>query len=554
MLTKLRVKNFLLFNELEIDFNRGFTVVTGETGSGKSIIIEALQIVFGDKVAANVIRMGAQQAVFEVEFDLNNTKAQQYLHEIAMLDDDDNSSLLCRRVIHTSGKSKNYINGNLATVQQMRQLGELILDVYTQHASITILKHETQRMLLDEFAQIDGEVKQLEKLYRAISDIERDIANFEAHYQQMQQDIAELNTEYSDLSSLNLAQNEWQELNLEHKGLSNAQFILDGLTQITNMADNDYENAASIKSISKKMLQIVESIHNTYPKCDNLISLLNSILVEVGEVEHEANQLINSFDINEQRLSDIEIRISAIFDMARKYRILPQEVCARLEDISSKLSSMNQSSNIDELRQQRQELMNQYKKIALTIGNQRKTSGIILSKKVNELLIKLGINGLFNVDVSTHDKMTSYGFDIIEYQVSFNKGLQMQPLAKVASGGELSRVALALYLQLSKNNPPEVIIFDEIDVGIGGKIAAYVGEMLKDLGKDKQVISITHQPQTASYGDNHLSVRKQVKKDMTTVEVKELQQKERITEIARMLSGVAVTDVTIKHATELLEH
>ena len=409
-------------------------------------------------------------------------------------------------------------------------------------------------MLLDEFAQIDGEVKQLEKLYRAISDIERDIANFEAHYQQMQQDIAELNTEYSDLSSLNLAQNEWQELNLEHKGLSNAQFILDGLTQITNMADNDYENAASIKSISKKMLQIVESIHNTYPKCDNLISLLNSILVEVGEVEHEANQLINSFDINEQRLSDIEIRISAIFDMARKYRILPQEVCARLEDISSKLSSMNQSSNIDELRQQRQELMNQYKKIALTIGNQRKTSGIILSKKVNELLIKLGINGLFNVDVSTHDKMTSYGFDIIEYQVSFNKGLQMQPLAKVASGGELSRVALALYLQLSKNNPPEVIIFDEIDVGIGGKIAAYVGEMLKDLGKDKQVISITHQPQTASYGDNHLSVRKQVKKDMTTVEVKELQQKERITEIARMLSGVAVTDVTIKHATELLEH
>lgn len=549
MLSRLKIINFLLIDELELDLNSGLTVVTGETGSGKSIIIDALMIVFGTKVSTEVIRPNQTQASFEAEFTLDNKYAISWLEDNDLLDADNVNNLLCKRVIDRNGKNKLYINGNVVTVKQIKQVGDLILDVHTQHASITLLKQDVQRSLLDEYANISNKVQQIGECYKAIAKIEEQIELVASKNQEDELKRIELQKTYDELSELAIRNGEWDELESSHKQLANAQLILQELDFINNVLDGD-ENA--IKPAINKSIAKVEKLLEVSSKCANLLKLFQAIEVEVVEANYEINRLAGMIEQDPEKLAEVESRINSIFDISRKYRVEPEKLVEYTQEIEKELTDIGYDDDLKKLQHELILLEKQYSQLASEITAARSSSAKVLSQKITGLLHQLAISGEFAIELVNSGVRTSFGLENVEYKVCFNKGLELQSLAKAASGGELSRTALALYLLLSTHNPPEVIIFDEVDTGIGGKVAAIVGKMLQELGQGKQVICITHQPQTASYGDNHLVVNKALNRETAKLSVREVNNDSRVEEIARMLSGIEVTEATRKHAKELL--
>lgn len=551
MLTRLKIVNFLLIDELELDFSHGLTVVTGETGSGKSIIVDALMIVFGAKVPMDVIRHKQNNAVFEAEFNLKNKYAIAWLIDNDLIDHDNEDNLLCKRIIDKkNSRNKIYVNGHVVTLSQARQISEFILDVHTQHASITLLKPDIQRNLLDEYANITTSVQQLNLLYKLIYSIENDIKILLDKNKENDAKKHELEIVYEDLSSLSITEGEWKDLEINHKELSNAQFILQELNLINNIIDSQDE---SIKDIINKTASRLEKLENIFPKCSNARVLLEAVDAELGEATHEINYLANSIEQNPEKLTEVEFRMNSIFSMCRKYKINPDDISIEIKVLESQLKLIEQSNNVDNLKSELAIVVEQYKSLSANITQSRIKAASELSAKITALLHKLAITGEFKAEVVPTNDMRSFGMENVEFKVCFNKGMELQALDKAASGGELSRTALALYLLLSLHNPPEVIIFDEIDVGIGGKVAAIVGKMLSELGNDKQVICITHQPQTASYGLNHLVVSKYSTEQASQLAVKFVRNEDRIRELARMLSGMEITEATLLHAKELLE-
>ena len=551
MLLRLKIKNFILIEELELNFAAGFTVVTGETGSGKSIIIDALIVIFGGKVSTDIIRVGQIQAIFEVEFDVLNKYVLQWLKDNDLVNIDDKNSLLCKRVIDKSGKNRIYINGNIVTVGQIKQLGDLILDIHTQHASITLLRQEVQRNLLDEYALISDKVQRLDSLYKSINKQEENLKRALESCRENEEANLVLQAMYEELVNLNIGQNEWGELEQKHKQLTNTQFILQELSYASDVVDDD-EN--SLMTMINRLILRFERVESVFPSSANILTTLRTIDVELREINHEISYIANSVEQDSDKLIAVENRINAIFDLSRKYKINPENLFAKLKSVELEINKINQNSEIEDIRNKLNKLYANYDALAAEVTVARTGVANELSTKITKLLHKLAIHGEFRVELIPQDRLKNFGRENIEYQVSFNKGLEQQPIAKVASGGELSRMALALYVLLSVQNPPEVIIFDEIDVGIGGKVAAIVGEMLKELGVSKQVICITHQPQTASYGNSHFVVRKSFDDKQTVLSVKEVAKDERVEEIARMLSGIEITDATVQHAKELLRH
>lgn len=549
MLTRLKITNFLLIEELELDFKSGLTVVTGETGSGKSIIIDALLLVFGARANTDIVRLGTQQATFEAEFSLSNPEALKWLKENDLIDLDNPESVLCRRVLDRNSKNKIYINGYLVTSSQVKFLGESIIDVHTQHASITLLKSEVQRNLLDEYSGIIVEVKQLGILYKEIIDLEQKIQLATVMQADLELKREILEEKINELNQLDLKANEWQELETQHKELSNADSTLQELDYIQNIIQN--QDVSLLDNINRLQSRLIK-LSDAYPKIKQLNNLVNSIEIELQELNHEVSTLLNSIEQNPQVLTQVEERMKSIFALSRKYRISPEQILPSLEIWQKELAEITVTTDIEALNNLVMDKKSEYKKIAGQVSKKRLNNAKKLSLKVTELLHELAISGSFVIQIIPVTDFTLHGLENIEYQICFNKGLALQALTKVASGGELSRTALALYLLLSVHNPPEVIIFDEIDVGIGGKIAAIVGKMLADLGKVKQIICITHQPQAASYADNHLVVKKVDRQNLTLTQVNYLNDTDRVTEIARMLSGIDITDATLQHAKEML--
>lgn len=551
MLDRLKIANFLLIEQLELDFNQGLTVVTGETGSGKSIIIDALMLLFGARAAKDIIRHDQTQAIFEAEFSLSNQHALAWLKENDLGDPDSVGEVICRRVIDRQGKNKIYINGHAVTSNQIKTLGDFILDIHTQHASITLLKSETQRNLLDEYAGITAKTSQLTAIFKSINEIKNKlhIALSQSRDLEVRRQI--LSTSVEELNSLDLKSGEWEELDLLHKQLAHADNILSELGYAESLLQDGDESL--IKQVSQLNLRL-NKVAAHAPKVDELVTLLNSVEIELQELSYSINAIANTIEQDPDSLAKVEERINLVFDLSRKYRVLPEQVVETLSEWQKELDSLDEDSNISLLEAEHAKLLKEYYALAEQISTARTKYAKDLGDKVTQYLHQLAITGEFKVSIMPTSDITSYGLENIEYQVGFNKGIVLQPLAKAASGGELSRTALALYLLLSIHNPPEIIIFDEIDVGIGGKVASIVGEMLSKLGIAKQVICITHQPQTASFGDRHLVVSKHHKKEITQVEISYVKDKLRVDEIARMLGGVKVTQTTLSHAEEMLNN
>lgn len=553
MLNRLKISNFLLIDNLELDFINGLTVVTGETGSGKSIIIDALMLLFGAKGSAAIIRHGQQQVIFEAEFSLTNANTKNWLKDSDLHDFDDSNQVICRRIIDCNGRSKTYINGHAVTITQMRAFGDFILDIHTQHASITLLKADMQRKLLDEYAGITQNVEQLGSLYKKIQKLETNLISSRQQLRELDIKRQYLQESITELIDVNIKPNEWQELEVKHKQLANVNQILQELDGINNLLVNcDDSILEGLRKLQTKLHKISEYL----PKASHLLGFVSSAAAELGELRYGIQDTVNDIDQNPDALIEIEGRINQLFDLSRKYRCAPESLEESLILWQQELREIDASADIDTLQQDLAAAKIEYFTIAEIVSSVRKEIAHKLSIEITEVLNQLSIRGEFRVSLKklALGVLSSCGLEVVEYQICFNRGMEFQPLAKAASGGELSRTALALYLILSIHNPPEVIIFDEIDVGIGGKVAATVGQMLYDLGKIKQIICITHQPQTASFGNTHLVVSKEdlKDKDTTLTMVKQVSDQSRVDEIARMLGGLEITDATLDHAREML--
>jgi DNA repair protein RecN (Recombination protein N) len=547
MLLRLKISNYLLIEQLELDFLAGLTVVTGETGSGKSIIIDALMLLFGSRIPKDIIRDSQKQLTFEAEFKLSNPTTVEWLKANDLEDSDNLDNLICRRVIDHQGKNKAYINGNAVTNGQIKALGELILDIHIQYASVTLLKSETQRNLLDEYAGIQTKI--LYSIFKALNEAKHKLNLAVTKTKVLDAEKERLEVLISEFSALNLKPGEWDEINLEHKQLANAGEVLQEFDFAQNILQGEeYAIIKKISLLNSRLQKIIPYV----PKALELTNLLSSAEIELQEISNSLEALATTIELDPDGLAKLEERINIIFDLSRKHKILPEQISEKLDEWAQELDNIIHSNDIAYLEKEVSRLDSEYTKLAKEISIVRKRFAKELGLKVTDYLHQLAITGEFSVQLNQLSEPTGHGLENVEYQVSFNKGIAAQALAKAASGGELSRTALALYLLLSIHNPPEIIIFDEIDVGIGGKVASIVGELLNKLGLVKQVICITHQPQTASFGNNHLVVRKHNNQAVSLAEISYVNSDERINEIARMLGGVKITPTTLSHAKEML--
>lgn len=551
MLTRLKISNFVLIDKLDLDFKSGLTVLTGETGSGKSIIIDALMLIFGARAATTIIRNGADTTDLVAEFELSNINAIKWLKENDLADNDDQHNLICRRIIDQNGKNKIYLNGNSVTVAQIKNLAEYILDIHTQHAAITLLKQDSQRVLLDEYANLTNNVTTLATYYHKIAKLQITINNLKNNSTKLLERRIELENSINELENLNLKPGEWAELENRHRQISNMGIVVQELDNIQNFINN--EEFSLIKSIHT-INSSLHKISNYLPTADNLLKALDSIEIDVTEFESDISNALKSIEIEPDELQTLEAKIEEVFKISRKYRIEANQIPDYLLELQAELHSLADNTNLESLEKELADLTESYTRIAKNVTLIRNKTALELSHEVTKILHHLGINGEFKAAIIPNQGISSYGLENIEFNVAFNRGIALQPLARVASGGELSRTALALYLLLSMQNSPETIIFDEIDVGIGGVIASHIGKMLHTLGKNKQVLCITHMAQTASFGNNHLVVTKENQKDLTTLRATYFEKDGRIKEIARMIGGVKITETTINHAYEMLEH
>ena len=550
MLVNLQIKNFLLIDELELDFFNGLTVITGETGSGKSITIDALMLIFGAKASADIIRSGQNQASFSATFQVDNSRILSWLQAREFLDSSEENSIICRRVIDQNGRSKAYINSLPVTLGVLKELGEMLLDIHTQHASIALLKPENQRMLLDEFAGVSDLVADLSDKYRLVNALQNKLDAAEEFSQDLVLKQQILSEKIEDLANLNLQASEWDELQIQQKNLASASLVLQELDFALNLVSGEQGSLADLAAtINSRLTKISEFL----PNYAQVTQLANSIEAEIGELDHELQLAAHKVEQDPEQLAQVDLRIDEIYTLARKYRIQPEEILPRLELCRTELATLVQDTDLESIARELASAKVEYLNLAQQISVKRHKVAAELSLKVTKLLHKLAISGEFKVALQVSEQWTVVGIDNIQYQVCFNQGMLLQSLTKVASGGELSRVALALYVTLSINNPPEVIVFDEIDVGIGGGVAEVVGTLLKELGVAKQVICITHQPQTACCGDLHLQVSKQTVAGHTQSQINYINADTRVNEIARMLGGLNITETTLNHAREMLK-
>lgn len=548
MLAKLKVSGFLLIDKLDLDFNSGLTVITGETGSGKSIIIEALLILFGAKLSS--LREISQVANFEAQFDLSCQSVQKWLVENDLADIDNNTNLICRRVIDSSGKSKCYINGNAATLGQLKILGDIVLAIHTQNSAISLLNNTTQRNLLDKYANTSDLVSRLHNYYLQIIHKQQQIQEYYEQNKARAELIETMGQKLADLESLAVGANEWQQLQDDHKRLNNVVLITQALNESSDLLlGSDIGIAKIVRKARNKLNNIAEYL----PQVDNLLQILDSMEVELDEIYSQIDVLASNLHDDPNLLSYLDSRIGEIFDVSRKYKINPEDITLVIPQLKTQLSNLVENNNLDELNNQLEQLKLSYTKLAKQVSKDRAKGALKLAETVNSLLGQLFITGEFTIQLTPTADIASYGLEDIEYMVSFNKGLSIKPLSKAASGGELSRVALSLYLVLSNYSDAEIIVFDEIDVGVGGKVASAIGGMLRRLAQSKQVLSITHHAQSASFGERHLVVSKSSNQSTTISQVKYIDNDERILEMARMLSSSSTTQISLQHAQEMLE-
>ncbi len=554
-LRQLSVKNFAIVDELELEFNDGMTVFSGETGAGKSIMIDALGLVLGDRAQSGVVRNGADKTSISAIFDISKLPAAQALLDEQDIDHEDDDCLL-RRQISKDGRSRAYINGVSVPVQTLKSLSEHLIDIHGQHAHQSLLRKDTQREMLDEFAGHDTLTKAVRKTaeqwknitteLEALSD---DPSEREAQKDLLRYQIQELETSIVNSDDL-LATLE------KHKRLANMTQIAEACQTATALFDEENSQAANIATSLGSAISALDAVSDFDPKIASILEVLNEVNIQLEESETQLRDLIGSLDFDKNEFDSIESRLGTLHDLARKHQTKIETLPETFEKLTTQLSDLeNSDQRFQELQSEQIQALEKYKKTAQKLSESRNKFAKKLSDVISKEMQILGMaGGRFEASLINKDdeKPTLFGIDQIEFLVSANPGQEPQALSKVASGGELSRISLAIQVITAQGKGVPTMVFDEVDVGIGGGIAEIVGKKMRGLGEQKQVLCVTHLPQVASQGHNHMLVKKDSDKDNTWTQITPLEPEQRIDEIARMLGGLTITEQTLKHAEEML--
>ena len=544
-LKSISLRDFVIVHTLDLDLAQGFTVLTGETGAGKSILIDALQLALGARADAGVVREGAQRCEISAEFD-SPTSLNEWLDEAGFAASD---CLLLRRTIDTQGKSRAWINGSAATATQLKDIADKLVDIHGQHAWQSLTRPESVRGLLDSYAGLNTE--RLGLLWHHWRQAKKALADARNAEGSLQQERERLAWQIGELAKLAPAPDEWTELNAQHSRLSNAQTLRDAVqTALDSLAESE-QNATSLLGRAQSALQNQSHIE---PEFTALIELVSSALAQTEDVVHSLNSYARHAELEPQRLNQLDERLRVWVSLARRYKRQPDQLPELLDLWRVELQKLNESADLAGLEKLEVQAHASYLEAAKTTTKLRAKAAPELAKAITQAMQGLGMQGgQFVVALNTLEHPAQYGLEQAEFLVAGHSGSTPRPVGKVASGGELSRIALAIAVTTSQLGQAQTLIFDEVDSGVGGAVAETVGRLMKQLGKDRQVMAVTHLPQVAACSDQHLVVAKLTEKGKTYSTVDAVSGEARVAEIARMLGGEKLSSTTLAHAKEMLK-
>ena len=544
-LKRLALRDFVIVSELELELATGFSVLTGETGAGKSILIDALQLVTGGRADVGAVREGASRTDVSAEFD-TSAAIDAWLDEAGF---DANGGLLLRRTVDTQGKSRAWINGSAATATQLRELGEQLLDIHGQHAWQSLTRPEAVRSLLDAYAGLD--TAKISQLWQGWRQAQAAMTQAKAAQATLQTERERLAWQIGELDKLVPGADEWDELNTEHGRLSNAQALLDAAEGAVQSLDEEEHGALRALHQACQLLQQQEHLE---PVFKGLAEVLTSSLAQVEDTVHSLRAYLRRTELDPQRLAELDERLSLWLSLARRYRRDPPDLPDLLTQWQLELKQLDAAADLAALEAAEQRAQGEYQQEARRISQTRSKAAPKLARAITQAMQGLGMQGgQFEVALTAAAQAMQHGLEDVGFLVAGHAGSTPRPVNKVASGGELSRMALAIAVTTSQLGTAQTLIFDEVDAGVGGAVAETVGRLMQQLGRDRQVLAVTHLPQVAACADHHLVVAKQLMGGATLSSVSPVQGEQRVGEVARMLGGERLSDTTLAHAREMLQ-
>ena len=544
MLRALEVRDFVILDKVSVEFDAGFTALTGETGAGKSILVDAIELLVGGKGDGSLVREGAERADLSADFDFSrNSPLGPWIEERELAGDP--GRILLRRTIDKSGRSRCFINGHAATLAQVREAGELLLDIHGQHAHQSLLRAAAQRELLDAHGETMDLAKETAEAFRGWRRLEQLASQAASEFKQREAERLDLHEQVADLKKLGPREGEWSEASAAHTRLANGSSLLAGAqSALEALAEADGACLAQIAAIGSRL----RALSGNDPALGPIVELLEAAEAQASEAARSLRHYASRVDLDPEALKALESRIEALHAAARKHRIKPEELPQRFADLQKRLAELDLAVNPEALQREVAAARGRYDALAKKLSAKRKSAAQAFSKAITAAMQQLAMaGGRFSVLLTPLEEPAVTGSEEIEFQVASHASLPLRPLAKVASGGELSRISLAIQLVAARESPVASLVFDEVDSGIGGAVAETIGRSLKKLGKDRQVLCVTHLPQVAAQADDQWSVRKSASLKVT---VQRLDREQRVEELARMLGGAAAT--ARKHAAELL--
>ena len=555
MLTQLTINNFAIVRQLEIELAKGMSVITGETGAGKSIAIDALGLCLGQRIETSMVREGQERAEICATFFIEPTNpAYQWLQEQELQDPDNPSDCILRRVINADGRSKAFINSTPVSASQLKEIGQYLIHINGQHASQLLLKNDYQLQLVDTFAHHNDLLAQMREDYRAWKNLQTQVKNFQQKVAENEAKKQLLQYQVEELDEFALRPNEYLELEEDHRRLSNSE----QLTQLSQSALQllSENETVSIDSMLYRATQYIDELSELDPRYASVQTMLNDALIQVQEATSEVQHLASHIEQDPMLLQEIEQRLGQALQLARKHNVKPEELVEWHQKLKAELTALLDFSESEErLILEEKAAFEKMQRTAKQLHESRCQAAEKLAQQVTHSIKGLAMeNAEFFIEVNSDlTKVASNGADNIVFTLRSNLGQQAQPLAKVASGGELSRISLAIQVLTSDQSAIPTLIFDEVDVGISGKTASVVGKLLRQLGDKCQVLCVTHLPQVACHGHHQFNVEKFTVDDKTETKMTALSQEERVPALARLLGGSEITELALANAQEMLD-
>ena len=554
MLSQLTVRDFAVVDRLELNLQPGMTVLTGETGAGKSILVEALGLALGERASSRVVRDGCERAEVAAVFDISDIENVREQLEIQELSDGEQECIL-RRSVNVDGRSRAYVNGRPVPLQSLRRLGELLVNIQGQKAHHSLLKRATQCGIVDNYAEHHSTLAKIGALHGRWKLLSRELEGEELVEETTPEQLDYLRHQLRELRDLALRDGELERLNEEHTRCAHAKELLEGCQEILGQIGTDSD--IGILSATTAMVHRLENLQTHDGRLSSIRSLLKTAEIHIKEADGELRDYIDRVELDPSRLQWLDHKISKIHELSRKHNVDAAALPTLGKQFESRLDTLgSRERRISLLRKQLKQLRDRYRSLAKSLHRSRSTAALKLAKDIATDIRKLGMPGSeFKIVVEHHEELSPspLGSDRVDFHVTTNPGQLPQPLAGVASGGELSRISLAIHVLGAGASGVPTLIFDEVDSGIGGRVAELVGQKLRRLGESRQVLCITHLPQVAAQGHNHYQVKKVARSNQTSTEVVYLARELRIKEVARMLSGSDITERTIAHAKEMLD-